>query len=57
MMSDIIDEGLVLMGEAVVGVSTGPLEERWEVGAEEENSSQAEMTRRLWVSFRSCMRR
>ena len=56
-MSDIMDEGLVLMGEAVVGVSKGPLDERWEVGADEENSSHAEITRRLWVSFRSCMRR
>lgn len=47
LMSDIMDDGLVLMGEAVVGVSTGPLEDVCVVGADDENSSHAEMTRRL----------
>ena len=53
------EEGRVLRGEDVVGVTEGawPREGAWSLGAEDEKSSQAEMTRRLCVSFSSCSER
>ena len=47
--SEVKEEGLVLIGDAVVGVAEGawPLDGVWPLGAVEEKSSQAEMTNRL----------
>ena len=54
--SEVKEEGRVLRGEDVVGVTEGAWsrEGAWSLGAEDEKSSQAEMTRRLCVSFSSC---
>jgi hypothetical protein len=53
--SEVKEEGRVLIGDTVVGVAQRVrcLEGAWPVGVVEENSSQAETTSRLWVSFSS----
>ena len=48
-MSDVKDDGRVLIGDVVVGVAERAwlLEGAWLLGAEDEKSSHAEMTNRL----------
>ena len=48
------EDGRVLNGDVVVGVAEGAWRlEVWLLGAEDEKSSQADMTSRLCVSFSS----